>query len=611
MDCFTWTQQSIKTIEKLVESCMQRHNICLQRLVLCKRNRDLRDGDISMPTGLVKAVSVEEKQAIKDELFQILSEQKWKVSKVTSPSYCFLAFHYHRETLYRNVLSAVLNSDFLSRRSESDDKRQVLLNVGLQINEKQTIDDLRCAILLQHVSHLLYCSGYQVSFIPQLVSGDRKIIFENVGLETEKVFTDKPSTERRFSEVLKKYRFQNNRYLIHKEIVKNSKSPETKSESKSLTGQIDSEIVPCDSLSDQSETKSSYTAICRCLGWNEEKRVLSDGPENDDISVDFDLCIKELNLGLGKGRYEKSLKVMTPSVSGKDDTCTDIMGEVINLQEHTTQTNGSVIVVHLNSERRFYHQQKVDLLWRALFGEQNISQIHINFGLVSSRQGSNHNKALTAEEFTQTRFQQMKDASVMKYGDKVKGPKWENTIFRLTMASLKFEFLMSSHKNVLKLDLSQGHEFGGGIDNRAGAFVMYNCARLATLFKHFEENVSKGIYPPLPEIKSLDFSTLREEDEWELLYNYIFIYGELIAETTEQFIPEDSIISKIHCHKVCNFLVNLSRHLSSYYSRTHVLGENREHLLPTMYARLYLLKVTHQIMCHALSLLGITPLNQL
>lgn len=59
MESFTWTQQSIKTCEKLVESCLKKHNICVQRLVLCKRNRDLKDGDVSIPTGLVKAVSVE------------------------------------------------------------------------------------------------------------------------------------------------------------------------------------------------------------------------------------------------------------------------------------------------------------------------------------------------------------------------------------------------------------------------------------------------------------------------------------------------------------------------------------------------------------------------
>lgn len=44
----------------------------------------------------------------------------------------------------------------------------------------------------------------------------------------------------------------------------------------------------------------------------------------------------------------------------------------------------------------------------------------------------------------------------------------------------------------MKLDLSEGNDFGGGVDNRAGAFVMYNCARLATLFKHFNKAVDDG-----------------------------------------------------------------------------------------------------------------------
>ena len=143
------------------------------------------------------------------------------------------------------------------------------------------------------------------------MSEDRNAIFENVGLDAEKLFTEEVSAEQRFSKVLEKFNLQNNRYLIHKEIVKNSKSSGTESESKS--SQTESDIEPSDLLSDQSETKSSYTAICKCLGWKEEKRVLCNGPENDDISVDFELCIKEFNIGLGKGRYEKSLKELTPA----------------------------------------------------------------------------------------------------------------------------------------------------------------------------------------------------------------------------------------------------------------------------------------------------------
>jgi hypothetical protein len=33
---------------------------------------------------------------------------------------------------------------------------------------------------------------------------------------------------------------------------------------------------------------------------------------------------------------------------------------------------------------------------------------------------------------------------------------------------------------------------GSGLATSSGSFVMYNCARLATLFKHFEEEVDCG-----------------------------------------------------------------------------------------------------------------------
>ena len=42
-------------------------------------------------------------------------------------------------------------------------------------------------------------------------------------------------------------------------------------------------------------------------------------------------------------------------------------------------------------------------------------------------------------------------------------------------------------------------------------FVMYNYARLATLFASFDQAVANGTYPPLPPVDSLDFGCLREE----------------------------------------------------------------------------------------------------
>ena len=43
----------------------------------------------------------------------------------------------------------------------------------------------------------------------------------------------------------------------------------------------------------------------------------------------------------------------------------------------------------------------------------------------------------------------------------------------------------------VQLDLSEGEE-GGGVDNRSGTFVMYNCARLATLLHSFQQQVEQG-----------------------------------------------------------------------------------------------------------------------
>lgn len=45
----------------------------------------------------------------------------------------------------------------------------------------------------------------------------------------------------------------------------------------------------------------------------------------------------------------------------------------------------------------------------------------------------------------------------------------------------------------LKLDVSNADDSNIS-DSRCGSFVMYNCARLATLFSHFQQSVDEGKY---------------------------------------------------------------------------------------------------------------------
>lgn len=46
---------------------------------------------------------------------------------------------------------------------------------------------------------------------------------------------------------------------------------------------------------------------------------------------------------------------------------------------------------------------------------------------------------------------------------------------------------------------------------KSGTFVMYNCARLATLFEGYRHSMERGLYPTFPPVSSLDFSLLQDE----------------------------------------------------------------------------------------------------
>lgn len=89
---------------------------------------------------------------------------------------------------------------------------------------------------------------------------------------------------------------------------------------------------------------------------------------------------------------------------------------------------------------------------------------------------------------------------------------------------------------------------------KSGTFVMYNCARLATLFEGYKRSVEQGLYPAFPPVSSLDFSLLREEvsaplsssaarrlrqalsaafsqqGEWLLLFNGVLPFPDLLRQ---------------------------------------------------------------------------------
>ncbi|KAJ3586977.1 hypothetical protein NHX12_013368 [Muraenolepis orangiensis] len=218
---------------------------------------------------------------------------------------------------------------------------------------------------------------------------------------------------------------------------------------------------------------------------------------------------------------------------------------------------------------------------------------------------------LTATQYFQLRRGQMKDASEMKYGDQVEGQTWDDIIRVMTSATIRFELLSTVHTSPVTLDVQRE----GGVSTkgpRGGVFVMYNCARLHTLFDSYERGVEKGLYPEIPEVSQLDFSALKEEGEWLLLFNYLIPFSELLDQSGQSLDCEGGGARvNIKTEQVCKFLVSLSKDFSSYYNRVHVLGEPLPHLFNQMFCRLRMLRALTALYHSALETLHLPPIRQL
>ncbi|NXQ28777.1 DALD3 protein, partial [Alaudala cheleensis] len=264
-------------------------------------------------------------------------------------------------------------------------------------------------------------------------------------------------------------------------------------------------------------------------------------------------------------------------------------------------------IVHVvNCEEEFQLQQ-LDVLWRILDpGAHTALQKHLVCGPVKV---INPSSPIGADQYFQLRKRQMYEASVIKYGELAQDEAWTEVIDTLTVAAIRFEMLSTAHRSQITLDLENNSISTKG--TKSGAFVMYNCARLATLFNTFQRAVEQGTYPPLPPASELNFSCLREEGEWLLLFNYLLPFPEVLQQAAQLPPPSKGIRITANTETVCKFLIQLSMDFSSYYNRVHILGEPFPHLFEQMFARLQLLGAVRDMFHSALATLHLPPLSQI
>uniref|UniRef100_A0A4W5PNK9 DALR anticodon binding domain containing 3 n=1 Tax=Hucho hucho TaxID=62062 RepID=A0A4W5PNK9_9TELE len=311
-----------------------------------------------------------------------------------------------------------------------------------------------------------------------------------------------------------------------------------------------------------------------------------------------------LRVNLKRVFQEEQLPGYDPSLG----TCTvqrDSVSHLAQLDRATADcTVSTATAVHVTSCQDEFRQQQIAMLWRA--SGATVTQRHLVCGPVKTP--GTH---LSAAQYLQLRRVQMKEASEMKYGEQVEGQTWDDIIKVMTSATVRFELLSTVHMSPVTLDVQRE----GSVSTkgpRGGVFVMYNCARLHTLFDSYERGMEKGLYPEIPEGSQLDFSALKEEGEWLLLFNYLIPFSELLDQSG-QTLECDGGGARVNLktEQICKFLVSLSKDFSSYYNRVHVLGEPLPHLFNQMFCRLQLLRALRELYHSALDSLHLPPIRQL
>ncbi|XP_017113263.1 DALR anticodon-binding domain-containing protein 3 [Drosophila elegans] len=140
--------------------------------------------------------------------------------------------------------------------------------------------------------------------------------------------------------------------------------------------------------------------------------------------------------------------------------------------------------------------------------------------------------------------------------------------------------------------------------SKGASYILYNSARLETLLRTFAAQVNAGVYEPLPPLGEIDLSVLADDMDWQLIYGYLLTFPELLESLMDQ-------VQQGQCgvHLLVHFMGNLASAFSRYYRHKKVLVQKRDQLMPTLYARVYLIMAVRQVLNVALSLLGIEPVD--
>jgi len=330
----------------------------------------------------------------------------------------------------------------------------------------------------------------------------------------------------------------------------------------------------------------------------------------DSITLDLEKYLLENGLQKGKNGFDKNIQYCkVVKADGKTSNCI----KTAALIEHMVHEAIGDLVSHISliivsTAQQSWEAQLACVCWKMLSRHKsNVDSMALccSGGCSPKYLSKTKLETMTFKDYLSQKSMEIRESYITRYGAEVQGENWENIISDVVTACTKLELLSSPLRNMAHLDINS--DKNQLASSRDSLFILYNYSRLSTLVRKFEDEQKLGKYPALPSIDEIDFSHLREEQEWRIFMKYIFAYPLLLNDLKESIMNCTTLHINPPINKVTLFMSGMARDVSSYYHQTKVLLDPMPHLFPLMFARIYLIRALEKVMHNAFKLLGINP----
>ena len=272
--------------------------------------------------------------------------------------------------------------------------------------------------------------------------------------------------------------------------------------------------------------------------------------------------------------------------------------ETILLSCEAEKVSANIEVYHVGAQDDKLFAKQLGLSLLVYLDQHNKWLLPVARRLFSSKNELFHGPiktVLAAEEILENYRESLSHSFASKYGE---NGNWVSLVKAMAPSVMKLDLMSVSLSSSINQELFN-------CNNSSANFVMYNYCRLATLLKSYNEKVEYGFYPPLPDVETVDFSLLQEENELKLI-DQIWKFGDVQVSSIDCL-----HLDSFKPHLLVSYAKHLCRLFSTFYNRYHILGANLSHLLPLMHARIYLVKAVQHILKIFFDVFRILPLEHM